>query len=373
MGGGGEGVLSGGGDGLKAGPTLMGWGGIQTRQSFDGGNREVAGGGVVVGGGGGAMSSTGYTPGAQLPVRRGVGGSLRSKLDDHPDVIPGQWWWMGIGVSGAFTCAVLHSRFGLALWQPMFALPVAGVMSYIAVRCTGETDINPIGPMGKIIQLIFALVAPGAIVTNLMAAAVACGGAGQAGDLMHDFKAGLMMRLSPRKQLLAQLLGIPIGILGAVPTFALFSSVYTLGGDQYPAPAAVAWKAVAEVLTSTANGGGGLPGEAKAMMAGAAMFAVGVRFLEQWSTAAGGRCAMWWSRSMPSPTSMGIAFIIPPEFSTTIAIGALGGGLWAARYPKHHEDHAQVAASGLLAGAGVMGVVTALISIVFGDPGASSA
>jgi len=42
-------------------------------------------------------------------------------------------------------------------------------MSYIAVRCTGETDINPIGPMGKIIQLIFALVAPGAIVTNLMA------------------------------------------------------------------------------------------------------------------------------------------------------------------------------------------------------------
>jgi len=47
----------------------------------------------------------------------------------------------------------------------------------------------------------------------LKAAAVACGGAGQAGDLMHDFKAGLMMRLSPRKQLIAQLLGIPVGIL----------------------------------------------------------------------------------------------------------------------------------------------------------------
>jgi len=30
---------------------------------------------------------------------------------------------------------------------------------------------------------------------------------------MHDFKAGLMMRLSPRKQLIAQLLGIPVGIL----------------------------------------------------------------------------------------------------------------------------------------------------------------
>jgi hypothetical protein len=46
-----------------------------------------------------------------------------------------------------------------------------------------------------------------------------------------------------------------VGILGAVPTFALFSSVYTLGGEQFPAPAALAWKAVAEVLTSSANGG----------------------------------------------------------------------------------------------------------------------
>ena len=49
---------------------------------------------------------------------------------------------------------------------------------------------------------------------------------------MHDFKAGLMMRLSPRKQLIAQLLGIPVGILGAVPTFALFSSVYPLGKER---------------------------------------------------------------------------------------------------------------------------------------------
>lgn len=134
-----------------------------------------------------------------------------------------------------------------------------------------------------------------------------------------------MMRLSPRKQLIAQLLGIPVGILGAVPTFALFSSVYPLGGEQFPAPAAVAWKAVAEVLTSSANGGGGLPGEAKAMMVGAAMFAVGVRFAEQWGTSRG----MGWTRWLPSPTSMGIAFIIPPEFSTTIAMGAVGGGWWS--------------------------------------------
>ena len=205
--------------------------------------------------------------------------------------------------------------------------------------------------------------------TNLMAAAVACGGAGQAGDLMHDFRAGLMMRLSPRKQLLAQLMGIPIGILGAVPTYALFAATYPIGGEQFPAPAAVAWRAVAEVLTGP--DGGGLPAEAKALMAFAALFTAWVRTVERAAetraeTNPNSRAARWIKRLMISPTSAGIAFIIPPEFSTTIAIAAIGSGYWERRNREHHEDHAYIAASGLLAGAGVMGVVTALVSMAFG-------
>ena len=42
----------------------------------------------------------------------------------------------------------------------------------MAVQCAGETDINPIGAMGKVAQLLFAVLAPRDIVTNLMAAAV---------------------------------------------------------------------------------------------------------------------------------------------------------------------------------------------------------
>ena len=107
-------------------------------------------------------------------------------------------FWVSAGLPSC--AATLRVAFGMAAWRPLVAVPVAAAMSYIAVRCTGETDINPIGPMGKIIQLVFAFIAPGDAVTNLMAAAVACGGAGQAGDLMHDFKAGApMMRLSPRE------------------------------------------------------------------------------------------------------------------------------------------------------------------------------
>ena len=322
----------------KSKPTLVGWAGIE-----DGNVRDES-------------SPAGDSP-------------LADVKEDHPDAIPRSWWIVGLAVTGAWTASVLHLNFGMALWQPILALPVAAVMSYVAVRCTGETDINPIGPMGKIIQLVFALVAPGAIVTNLMAAAVACGGAGQAGDLMHDFRAGLMMRLSPRKQLLAQLAGIPIGILGAVPTYALFAATYPIGGEQFPAPAAMAWRAVAEVLTGP--GGGGLPAEAKPLMAAAALFTAWVRTVERAAETRAelnpnSRAARWIKRLMISPTSAGIAFIIPPEFSTTIAVAAIGSGYWERRDKAHHEDHAYIAASGLLAGGGVMGVVTALVSMAFG-------
>lgn len=72
---------------------------------------------------------------------------------------------------------------------------------------SGETDLNPIGAMGKVrvslnvrrvlplasnmtprlqvTQLVFALVAPGNMTSNLMAAAISGAGASQAGDMMQ--------------------------------------------------------------------------------------------------------------------------------------------------------------------------------------------
>lgn len=133
--------------------------------------------------------------------------------DDLTQKIPGRWWFFGILAASTLCVCTLSGPFGMKVWQPALAIPVAALLSYVAVRCAGETDINPVGPMGKIVQLVFAVVAPGETVANLMAAAVSCGAAGQAGDLMQDFKAGRLMGLSPRKQLLAQMAGIPVRVV----------------------------------------------------------------------------------------------------------------------------------------------------------------
>ena len=45
----------------------------------------------------------------------------------------------------------------------------------MATRALGETDINPVGGMGKVTQLVFGVLAPGQMTTNLLAAAITGG------------------------------------------------------------------------------------------------------------------------------------------------------------------------------------------------------
>ena len=54
----------------------------------------------------------------------------------------------------------------------------------------GETDLNPVSGIGKVSQLVFALIIPrsnpNAIIINLIAGGIAEAGAQQAGDLMQE-------------------------------------------------------------------------------------------------------------------------------------------------------------------------------------------
>lgn len=48
-----------------------------------------------------------------------------------------------------------------------------------SVRALGETDLNPVSGLGKISQLLFAVIQPGNIVANIIAGGVAEAGAQQ--------------------------------------------------------------------------------------------------------------------------------------------------------------------------------------------------
>ena len=288
--------------------------------------------------------------------QRPAAGGLSTALDAGTDT-PRSWWLAGLGGSTLLVVCVAYFVFAIPPWLTLIAVALSSLLAVIAVRSMGETDLNPTGTMGKVNQLVFGGIAPGNIVGNLMAGGISTAGAAQAADVMQDLKTGYLLGAAPRKQVIAQCVGVLAGVLVTVPIYLLFQKVYDIGGATggYPAPAAHSWKAVAELLTT---GFSALPPRADwAVLLGIA-FGMLIPLVRRYYPS----CARW----LPSGLAFGIAFIVPPYFSIAIFTGSVVYVIWRRRRPAQHEALVFAVASGVLAGTGVTNVLTALFELVSG-------
>ncbi len=276
--------------------------------------------------------------------------SLGEATDD-PDAIPNAWWITGLAAGSVLTVAVGYFVFNIAWWLSPIAIVLSAVLAVVAVRSTGETDINPVGGMGKVTQLVYGALAPGQIFTNLMAAAITGAGASQAADMMQDLKTGYLIGASPRKQFQAQLVGICAGVLFVVPVYFLFDAAYDIGGEQMPAPAAMAWKAMAELLT---EGLDAMPTNALYGVEVGVASGILLSLLRKFDAL---------KPYVPSGLAMGIAFIVPPYYSMVMFIGMLAWAIWNKSNPEAVKRFNFALASGLVAGEGLMGIVNAALSV----------
>src|SRR5215470_10698661 len=129
------------------------------------------------------------------------------------------------------------------------------VLAMVACRATGETDTTPLGPMGKVMQLLFALISPpsavglqASITHNLMSAGIAANSAASSADLLTDLKSGYLLGANPRRQFLAQFIGVFFGTLAIVPAwYLMIPDAATL--EKYPLPATRTWEAMARILS----------------------------------------------------------------------------------------------------------------------------
>ncbi len=290
--------------------------------------------------------------------RRTPTAELASQLEPEDQSVPNSWWVGGLVAGSVLAIFVTWQVFGIPPWMTVVAIALSAVLSMIAVRSSGETDINPVGGMGKVTQLAFAGVAPGQIVTNLMSAAITGAGASQASDMMHDLKTGRMLGASPRKQIIAQCLGITAGVFVVVPAFILLRMVGERAGtpiglsDEYPAPAAHAWKGVAEVLS---QGIDALPQNAAiAALIGlfvGALIPILRKLLPKFAP------------YMPSGLALGIAFIVTPEYPMMMFLGSMLLVLWRWLKPVQCKALVFALASGLIAGEGVMNIFMAMLDL----------
>jgi putative OPT family oligopeptide transporter len=260
---------------------------------------------------------------------------------------PMSWFALGQIVSLVALAWLGHASFGMPVWESAIAVVLSFWLALVACRVTGETDTTPVGAMGKVTQLIFGALHPGSVNVNLMSANITAGAATSSADLLTDLKSGYLLGANPRQQFLAQFSGIFVGTVVSVLAFAvLVPNAEVLGTDQFPAPAAQTWSAVAKAL------GDGLsslePVKLWLILVGAAVGAVltvaPVLFPKH-------------QQYLPSASAFGLAWVFHWYYGLLFFLGALVAFLIERRKPKLAEEFTLPVASGVVAGGSLMGVL----------------
>ncbi|MRG96070.1 OPT family oligopeptide transporter [Polyangium spumosum] len=267
--------------------------------------------------------------------------------------VPMRWFAIGGSVATVGVVGIAWKFFGVPLHLGLLAVGLTFVLSLVACRATGETDITPTGAMGKIMQLIYGVLIPQSATANLMTAGITAGSASASADLLNDLKSGYLLGANPRRQFVAQMMGILPGTIATVVGFyMLIPTAEALTGDNpaFPAPAAQQWKAVAEVFILGIDN---LHPMARTCIAVGLVVGAALVALE--------KLLPKYKKYLPSPTGIGLGFILPFYYPLAMFLGALlayAGG----KMNKKAEEMVVPIASGLIAGESIIGVIVATLN-----------
>lgn len=255
-------------------------------------------------------------------------------------------------VTGQVVCLVAlaflaKAYFDIPYWIALLALVLSFALALVACRVTGETDTTPTGAMGHITQLTIGTLHPGSATTTLMSANVVSGSALSSADLLTDLRSGYLLGANPRKQFLAQFAGIFTGTVAAVLAFrVLVPNAGALSSDQFPAPAAQSWRAVA---TAMSQGIDVLHPLKRWSILGGALVGIALVLLP-----------MVFPRQqkyLPSAAGVGLAWTFHWFYGFLFFLGGLAGWVVARKWPEPAKDYTFPVASGIIAGGSLMGVL----------------
>jgi OPT family oligopeptide transporter len=266
--------------------------------------------------------------------------------------VPMRWFAIGIVPTGLGLIITLWLAFDIAPYLGFVAVLLSFLTGLICTRTSGEADVNPIGAMGKVAQLLYSVLpgAKGSAGINLMAGGATATAGGSAADLVCDMKVGYLLGLNPRKQFWTQIIGVVLGTIIVVPVWrALVPDRETL--EKFHPPAATMWKAVAEFLTGANNA---LPESAKISMVVGAVIGTALPLLE--------KVLPRWRKWMPSAMGVGLAMVLPSSIpnSLAFAVGAFITWFWLKKAPRNGDKYCVPLASGFVAGESIIAAFMAI-------------
>lgn len=304
-----------------------------------------------------------------LRRRRGadVGGATGIDEQMARIEVPMRWLVIGMVPITIGLLVVNYLAFHINPWLGLVAVAMSFVLSLVACRATGETDTTPVGAMGKVMQLLFAVLSPPSASSvqvslqhNLMAAATGANAGSSSADLLTDLKSGYLLGANPRRQFIAQFIGIFFGTVAVVPAWYLMVPTREVL-EAFNPPATNMWRAVAEVLA-----GGGLatlPASAKYAIVLGGVLGVLLSALEKLLP----KLRPW----LPSATGLGLSWIMSFANSQSFAIGAVLVWLWSRISAKNCESYSVPTAAGFIAGESLIKALIAITATVLGLMGLS--
>lgn len=270
--------------------------------------------------------------------------------------VPSAWLWLAMPPLTIALIVFQAWAFGTPWLLGAIAVALSFVIALVCARVTGETDTTPIGPMGKVTQLVYAVL-PGSAgnqTINLMTAGVTSNAGIAAADLLTDLKSGYVLGANPRQQFLAQLFGVFVGTgASVIGWYLMIPSKEVL--ETYPAPATQSWRAFAEALT---KGLSSVPTSAQAAAVIGAVLGILLPSIEKVFPKA--------RPYLPSAMGLGLAWVIPFSNSLAFTVGALLVWLWGKLDRRSSDTYSVSIASGFIAGESLLAAMLAILATLAG-------
>lgn len=268
-------------------------------------------------------------------------------------------------------CVVMGVQYDMPVGMSLLSIFLAFFFSFLAIQCSGVTDITPLTAASKASQIVLGGATKGehwatdhAQRLNLLGGSLASMGANQSSDLTGDFRVGFLLRTPPNQQWLAQGVGTIVAVFLAPAMFMLFAKAYPCIIDidaetcPFSGPSISAWRAVAVAVTDPTFP---IPPSSGIFAIVFAIFGVFMILVRHYAYT-----GKWAKYRVYHPNMMcvGLAFVLPQTYyGTAMIMGSVPAYFWAKRNPKHFDIYGYAVAAGLIAGEGIGGVINAIFEI----------
>ncbi len=269
-----------------------------------------------------------------LPKAKEIFGGMFSKDSIGSSIVPMRWApWVMIILAALFTFVL-----DMGIVPSVITIVGAWIATAMSSHCVGQTGINPMEIFGIIVLIACKAISEIGETEAFFVAAIVAVCCGLCGDIMNDFKVGVILKTDPKAQWIAELIGGIIGALVSVGVLMVIISAYggdSFGSEMFPA-------AQAGAVSAMVGGISHMP----AFLIGLAVAIV------------------LYALKLPVMT-LGLGVYLPFYLSATAFIGGLIRFIVDKFFPKFEEaNKGTIIASGLLGGEGVTGVIIALIIAV---------